>query len=169
MVTYYLNKRQIDRAFDYLFCKNVLPVSSVVLAIFIMLSAVYLGIGLSGVDRECLDYAYKFIGISAVVIIIALASWLGMRRNANIYFKDRYVNGLVEFNLTFNEDKIIVFSKNGDVTNLTYDSLNKFYNSKEVVMLRFDKRYLFVAKQQDSTEQLIAFLNDKWNEKKKQK
>ena len=169
MVTYYLNKRQIDRAFDYLFCKNVLPVSSVVLAIFVMISAVYFGIGISNGDKACLNYAYIMISLSAVVIIIALASWLGMRRNANIYFKDRYVNGLVEFNLTFNEDKIIVFSKNGDVTNLTYDSLNKFYNSKEVVMLRFDKRYLFVAKQQDSTEQLIAFLNEKWNEKKKQK
>lgn len=168
MVTYYLNKRQIDRAFDYLFCKNVLPVSSVVFAIFIMISAVYLGLGLS-VDKGCLNHAYKFIGISAAIIIITLAAWYGMRRNANIHFRDRYVNGLIEINLTFNENKIIIFSKNGDVTNLTYDGLNRFYDSKEVVILRFDKRYLFVAKQQDCTDQFIAFLKDKWNEKKKQK
>lgn len=169
MVTYYLNKRQIDKAFDYLFCKNVLPVSSVVFAIFIMISAVYLGLGIGNGDKTCLNYAYIVISLSAVVLILTLVSWLMMRRNANINYKDRYVNGLIEINLTFSDDKIILFSKNGDVTNLTYDGLNRFYDSKEVVILRFDKRYLFVAKQQDCTDQFIAFLKDKWNEKKKQK
>ncbi|MDE5602122.1 MAG: hypothetical protein K2J16_06460 [Clostridia bacterium] len=166
MLKLVLDKKQNNKIIRYLFLNSTFFILFIIILGILLVFDVYcLTVGLIA-DRAMLDYLYKGLGFSVAVALVLLVRWIAYKKQLN---RNLNAKSNVEYNYEIIGKRVKLFANNGDVSSFGLTDITKVYETKEFIVLIMSNKTFIPIMKLDETQNLVEFVKDFDESRKKQK